>query len=283
MRVIFLGGDVRQKYASDYLCKNGIDSKHYLDFTLDSELIEEINEAQAIVFPLPISNDGVFLNGTCKVLLRDVLNKVSKTQIILGGKIPIEIYSLLSLQKNKIIDYNNDEFFAVQNALLSSEGAIFYAKQKINKSIHGSNIAILGFGRIGKILSYLLNVQGAKITVYTRKELDCAWSKLIGFNTRQIKNSSHQEQNNGEIIKYDLIFNTIPFHIINEDFIKTISQDSIIIDLASFPYGIDEELINKYNLEYYKEPGIPGRYAPQSAGEIIGATIMNILVREQQL
>lgn len=283
MKVLFLGGDIRQQYASEYLCQNGIESNAYIDFSINEEIIKEINKVEAIVLPLPISKDGIYLNSNSSIILKDLFDNISKSQIVLGGKVPIEIYSYPTLQKNKIIDYNNDEFFAVQNALLSSEGAIFYAKQKINKSIHGSNIAIFGFGRIGKILSYLLNVQGAHITVYTRKELDCAWSKLIGFNTCRINNYIIKRADNFEIMNFDLIFNTIPFHIIDENLLGTISKDSIIVDLASFPYGIDETLIDKYQLKYYKEPGIPGRYAPKSAGEIIGATIMNILAREQQL
>ena len=51
--------------------------------------------------------------------------------------------------------------------------------------------------------------------------------------------------------------------------------------MASFPYGIDDKLAAEYNLKYYKELGIPGRYAPMSAGEIIAKTIINnILTRE---
>ena len=75
--------------------------------------------------------------------------------------------------------------------------------------------------------------------------------------------------------KYDLIFNTIPFWIMDEHFAKSKNSDTIIIDLASRPFGIDEELVNRYHLKYYRELGIPGRYAPQSAGEIIGQTIIN--------
>ena len=63
----------------------------------------------------------------------------------------------------------------------------------------------------------------------------------------------------------------------DESFAKSINGDTIIIDLASYPYGIDESIVSEYDLKYFRELGIPGRYAPQSAGEIIAKTILNNL------
>ena len=42
------------------------------------------------------------------------------------------------------------------------------------------------------------------------------------------------------------------------------------------------DLIKKYNLNYYRELGIPGRYAPQSAGEIIGKTIIDYVLTKEE-
>ena len=69
--------------------------------------------------------------------------------------------------------------------------------------------------------------------------------------------------------------------IMDEEFVRSTDPMTIIIDLASFPYGMDDKLAKEYNLKYYRELGIPGRYAPVSAGEIIAKTIINnILTRE---
>lgn len=272
MQILFLGGDLRQKYASDYLNKRSIKSKSYINYTLnDDEVLKDIGESSVIVLPLPIQKDSI----------DEIFNRINAKQTVLGGIIPENIYTKYSNKCRAIIDYYKNDYFVLHNAFLSAEGAIFYAKEKINRSIKNSKIAILGFGRIGKMISYLLWAQGAKISVFTRKDIDCLWSELMGFDAHKTENLSavaDVKDNNS----FDIIFNTIPAHIINEDLIKDI-HNSIIIDLASYPYGLDDELLKKYNVSYYREPGIPGRYAPQSAGEIIGETVINILNQEKLL
>ena len=103
----------------------------------------------------------------------------------------------------------------------------------------------------------------------------------MGYDAHKMENFKIIENINGEK-EFDIIFNTIPHNVIQEDFISKINN-SIIIDLASYPYGMDNDLVNKYNVSYYREPSIPSRYAPQSAGEILGETIINILSQENLL
>lgn len=284
MKTLFLGGDLRQKYASDYMNSIGVPCKLYLNFSLDEELINEIKSSNALVLPLPTSKDGITVNATSndKILLGDLLKYIPLDSLILGGNIPNNFVSLANSFGYRIIDYYENESFQIYNALLSAEGAIFYSMEKISGTIYGSKIAILGFGRIGKILAYMLKSQGAKITIFARKDLDRAWSNLIGYEAVKISDKFVAKSNDLKY-DYDIIFNTIPNQIMNEEFAKELTDKTIIIDLASYPFGINPSLIEKYNLKYYRESGIPGRYAPQSAGNIIGKTIINILEQENLL
>jgi len=43
----------------------------------------------------------------------------------------------------------------------------------------------------------------------------------------------------------------------------------MLIDLASPPYGIDLRAAWNRGLRAWREPGLPGRYCPQSAAEAI--------------
>lgn len=277
MKALFLGGDLRQKYACDYLNRCNVSSEFIADFILDEKLTQRIKNFSIIGLPIPISKDEMHLNtlGNNLINIYDILSALSENTIVFGGKISDSIKNYFLINKINYYDYLNIESFQIQNALLTAEGAIYYAKQRLERSIHGSEIAILGFGRIGKILAYLLHSQGAKITVCARKDSDFTWSKIIGFNGFKIKISG--DISNLDLInnKYDIIFNTIPFWIMDESFAKNKNSNTIIIDLASRPFGIDEVLVHKYNLNYYRELGIPGRYAPKTAGEIIGKTILN--------
>lgn len=281
MGVLFLGGDSRQKYACDFLNKNNIAAVAHLNFSLNKEIIDKIRSSLIVVLPLPASRDGEHINmisqDSHKIRIVDIVDLISPNSILMGGMIDEEIKTHLEERQIKYIDYYDLEVFQIKNALLSAEGAIFYAKEKFDGIIHGAKIAILGFGRIGKMLAYLLHAQGAKITVCARRDTDCVWSKLVGFDGFKIKFSGNNSNVNLINNEYDIVFNTIPYWIMNEEFAKSRNKDTLIIDLASKPFGIDGELVDKYKLNYYKELGIPGRYAPKSAGEIIGLIIRNYL------
>ncbi len=284
MKAIFLGGDLRQKYACDYLKIYNIYSEFYPDFILNENMKNTIQNASIIALPIPISKDEQYLNisGESLIDLNAILSLLNNGQMVLGGKFTDQARNYLLNKRIHYIDYFDIESFQIQNALLSAEGAIYYAKQRLDSGISGLDIAILGFGRIGKILAYLLSSQGAKITVCTRRESDIAWCKLVGFNAVKIKiwgNVSNLERLDCD---YDVIFNTIPYRIMDETFAKKYNYNTMIIDLASYPFGIDELILKEYNLKYYRELGIPGRYAPKSAGEIIGETIIhNIHTKEE--
>ena len=83
-----------------------------------------------------------------------------------------------------------------------------------------------------------------------------------------------------DIKGYDIVFNTIPDRIINIGFEKNSNEYPIIIDVASSPYGIGEEMAKKYNLNYHIESSIPSRYAPKAAGIVLGNLIIKILEEE---
>jgi dipicolinate synthase subunit A len=284
MRVIFLGGDMRQKYASEYINTLGIQCKTYMTFEFDSNFIDEIHNFDVIVLPLPVSYDGVHLNmkSNEKITLNDIILNASKNSLILAGNVSADTLEFAQSIGKKIIDYNKNETFLINNALLSAEGAIYYAMEKMSGSVYGSKIAIWGFGRIGKILAYMLKAQGANITIFARKDIDRAWSNIIGYKAVRISEDCIEKLYDMNF-DYDIIFNTIPKQVMDEVFISKIHNNTLIIDLASSPYGIDEALAKKYNLNYYHEGGIPGRYAPKSAGNIIGKAIINILEQEKLL
>ena len=52
-----------------------------------------------------------------------------------------------------------------------------------------------------------------------------------------------------------------------------------ILDIASYPYGINEEIIKKYkeNIKYNLYLGIPSKYAPKEASEILLTTIKKVI------
>lgn len=278
MHILLLGNDPRQNYACEYFRYNDIESDVFAKDMIDDHLRTSIKKASHIVFPMPISVDGINVNGT-NIAITNIIDIISPCSCVFGGKTNSNIKKLLDHNKIKYYDLSDFSTFQIKNALLSAEGAIYYASNYYHKSIYGSQISILGFGRIAKTLSFLLKAHGAEVCICARRSEDIAWAEMLGFDTVLI--DDHWGENFTKK-RYDIIFNTIPCNIMSEYVVKMISSNSLIIDLASYPYGIDRSLADKYCLDYHIESAIPGRYAPQSAGILLAQTIMNIINAKEE-
>lgn len=286
MKILMLGGDKRQEYAAKDIKNNNISVDIWRGNGTFEIIKSSLHLYDIIILPLPVSLDGITLNTSFPTVespkLSDMVSLVGKNSLVIGGKLTPILKNIMNAKGIRFIDYFENEEFQIKNAVLSAEGAIFYAMENMEHSIFSSEIAVLGYGRIGKLLAEKAKYLGANVTVCARKASDLIWAKSYGFNTHTI------EYLNGISSLYklkgnDVIFNTVPCRIFDEFSASELSSDNLIIDLASAPYGIDERLVEKYALNYKKISGIPGKYAPVSAGKIIGQTIKTIIEREEML
>ena len=65
--------------------------------------------------------------------------------------------------------------------------------------------------------------------------------------------------------------------VIDEECLKRVKKNSVIIDLASGSGGIDFKYAKLLDIKVIRALSLPGKIAPQTAGIIIKNTISNIL------
>lgn len=240
-----------------------------------SESIEDaIKSSKVIIGPLPFTNKSNQLNTpyhTSEINIEDILKLMNKNHIFLGGHIAEEWLELANEYKLTMIDYFAREELQVLNAIPTAEGAIQLAMEEMDTTIHGSNIIILGFGRIGKVLANVLARLGANVTVVARKYEDIAWITSYGYKALFF------EHIRSELHKMDVILNTVPAIILNQSKLERLNKNSIIIDLASNPGGVDFKHAEKIGVKAIRALGLPGKVAPLSAANCIRETIYNIL------
>ena len=159
----------------------------------------------------------------------------------------------------------------IPNAVPTAEGAIEIAIAETPFTIHGSKSLVLGYGKIGKILSKDLYALGAQTYVEARKYADLAMIEGHGYEPLPLDNLKDH------IHEFDIIFNTIPSLILNDEILTKVKKDALIIDLASKPGGIDFDAAKSYGLKVIWALSLPGKIAPVSSGAIIKDTIMNII------
>ena len=284
MKFAIIGGDLRTIKLAVMLAKEqnqvyvyGLEKAEELKNIKNIEQCESIKktiqEVEIVIGPIPFSSNGKTINmpfSDKEISIREMMHVINAKVLIAGGITP-EVYEMANDEYIEIIDIMKREELAVLNTIATAEGTIQVAIENTNKIIHGSEILILGFGRIGKVLARKLAGLSAKVTCAARKDEDLAWIQAYGHKATNINSI-------GENLKlYDIIINTVPHIILNEERLKYIKKDCLLIDLASNPGGIDKKSVKDNKLKFVWALSLPGKVAPITTAEFIKDTIYNIL------
>lgn len=205
-----------------------------------------------------------------EITIREMMHNINAKVLIAGSILP-EVYEMANDEYIEIIDIMKREELAVLNTIATAEGTIQVAIENTNRILHGSEVLILGFGRIGKVLARKLAGLSVKVTCAARKDEDLAWIEAYGHKSLNINNL-------GENLRtFDIIINTVPHIILTEQKLEYVKKETLLIDLASNPGGIDKKAIKDRNLKFVWALSLPGKVAPTTSAEFIKNTIYNIL------
>lgn len=277
-KILIIGGDLRQLTAARLFQKEGFSVKLYgwceemrADFSVCGP--EEISEYDVLLFPMPmcIGNNinAPFAEGALEA--EEILKRITPGNIVLGGKIPQKICGELERKNIKYTDYLKREELAVKNALVTAEGALEIAIRETPVTVHNSKCVVTGYGRIAKILSGRLRSLGAAVTVAARRTEARAEAETEGMRAVETERL-------GEVCEdADIVFNTVPAMLFDERTLNAMNKNTLLIDLASKPGGVDFESAKKANVNVIWALSLPGKTAPVTSGKIIFETIMNIL------
>lgn len=278
--ITFLGGDKRSVYLAEMFKQDNYD---VTTFGFDEEVqhckrAENLQAAMdgvpILIGPLPFANKVGNLNAPLcneKIAIDHIINEMKNDQILFGGHIEKKWMEKAFKANVQIVDYFHDEALQVKNAIPTAEGTIQLVMEKLPTTIHGANIIVLGFGRIGKVLAHLFRQMGANVSVGARKSADFAWITQAGYRPIHISEMATIFQ------EMDVIVNTIPVQIIGMSKLVNIRKDALLIDVASHPGGIDLEAAKTLHVTPLQALGLPGKVAPKSAAKYMKETIENAM------
>lgn len=276
-KISIIGGDLRIKKLAEMMTEDGISVYTYGIEAENCIKCNSINEllksSNIIIGPVPFSSNSKTINATFsddEILITDLTNKL-KDKTFIAGAIRENIYELLQNKNVEIIDILKREELSVLNSISTAEGAIQIAMEETEITLNKSNILILGFGRIGKVLAKMLSGIGANVYCEARKQEDLAWIQALGYTP------IHLKELDKNLNKFDIIINTIPNIILNQSNLDKVKKDCLIIDLASNPGGVDKEEVKKRNIKFIWALALPGKVAPITSAKYIKETIYNIL------
>ena len=285
MNISVIGGDLRLCSLAQLLAKdkNTVsvfameNSKEIMENkTLKKcESIEEaIEESKIIIGSIPFlkSNGEMYTTFSDKIIrVENFTKKKYKDKLFIAGNISNSAKEKLEGSYEKVIDLMKQEELVILNTIATAEGAIDVAIQNTNTIIHGSNVVILGFGRVAKEVATKFHGLSAKVTCAARKTTDLAWIKTLGYDAVNINELGE------DLKKYDIIINTVPQMIIEKENMQFMKQDVLLIDLASSPGGINIEDAKKMNLKFIWALALPGKIAPVTSAKFIKETIYNLI------
>ena len=279
-KYLVIGGDMRNFSLAEFLKKEyhrveiyGFDRKPAK--RNNSSLAQMITDCDVIICGIPLASAGGYVNmpfSDESLPLGTLIEMIPGNVLFIAGKIEKEVRESLDKRGISYIDLLDREDMAVLNAIPAAEGAVEFILRSTPKTIHNSRILIMGYGRIGKVLARILSAFGAEIWVAAKTYSDLSWIEAFGYKPVRLSDLERY------ITDMNVIVNTIPYQYITADILKKIRHDCYLIDLASYPGGIDFDCARELGLKVDWALSLPGKVAPLTAAETIKKTIDNILV-----
>lgn len=234
---------------------------------------EAIQESKLIIGPTPFSKDGINIYAPYsenEINIKDIIGKC-KDKNLIAGSIKEEILEIAKENNIQVTDMIKNEKLAILNSISTAEGAIEVAIRETDNIIHRSNVLILGFGRIGKVLAKKLQGLSANVTCAARKQDDFAWINAYGYNSININEMGK------ELEQFDIIFNTVPHLILTKEKIAFLNKKCVLIELASRPGGIDRKEAENHKIKIVDALALPGKVAPITTAEFMKEAIYDLI------
>lgn len=267
-----LGGDQRQAALAALLRADG----HRVQIRCMGEAPEDwegLSRADCVVLPMPVSKAPGQLfapRSEAPVSLAPILARISRRSFLCGGRADRATRDLVEQEGLVLWDYFAREELALANAVPTAEGAIQLAMEHMDTTIHGSQVLILGFGRVGQAAALRFRALGAEVTVAARRYEALALAESMSCRVMRLGQLSG-------LSRFDLVINTVPAPVADDCFLAQLDPDCLLLDLASAPGGVDFAAATARGLCSIHALSLPGKVAPVAAGAAIRDAIYHML------
>ena len=265
-----IGGDRRQAVLAALLRAEGHPVRTY-GVGESPDALEAAAAAEIVILPLPLCREAGVLNCEgAHIPTGGLFARFRPDQLLLAGQVQPAQRQEAEAHGLTLVDYFQREELTVANAAVTAEAAIQTALDRLDRTLLGMDCLVLGFGRIGKLLSLRLQGLGARAAAAARKPEDRAWIRAYGLSALDTGRLA------GRLNGFPVVFNTVPALLLNRPLLEELPEGSLIVDLASVP-GADQAAAEELGLSYLQARALPGRVKPAAGAEAIFDTVHTIL------
>ena len=266
---MIIGGDCRFSYMQKILIEKGYTAKRIYpgNYTAD-----DFDRCDVFILPVPVSRDNINISTPLageQFYFGDFVRLLPENSLIAGGMFIEEHLNRLKDKNVTVFDYYNNDELAVRNAVPTAEGVIGILINALPLTIDGMKCIVTGYGRCGSMLCKKLRALGAQVTCAIRSDKAAATAQTDGMNTCRMSEIAHICSD------FNAIINTVPSPVIDDKIISRLQKDSVLIETASAPFGVDFDSAAKHGINTIKAGSLPGRTSPQTAGNIICDTVLS--------
>lgn len=230
------------RYAADILAQSGIKT-----------VCEPCDGVSCVLLDVPgIGADGNLRGGGD---LRELMETIPGNARIIGGGLEHPL-----LEGRKRYDILKEEGYLKENARITAYCALHMIGQALPVTLEDCPVLVIGWGRIGKLLTSLLVRLGAHVTVATRDIRSIASLGKLGIGAILTGNIDPAH--------YRAIINTAPAPVLSQDALRS-CVDAVKLDLAS-SRGLEGD-------DVIWARGLPGIQAPESSGRLIAQYVLSYL------
>lgn len=266
MELVAIGGDLRYAHLVDWARRDGIDAAgfglEYAGVDIPSAKITDLGAAQCAVLHNPFGAAGMKFpyaqNQYDSKAVWAALRPGTSIFLFGPGEIPEEIR-----KRHPVFDLSLNEHLTRRNAVYTAEGAIHAAAQQAFFAFAECAVMVVGYGRIGGALTKMLVGLGARVTVAARSDWARASAGAAGAK------AVNMEEMLESLPAQNIVFSTPPERVLSERELARLKHGALLVDLSSAPYGVDLKAAQLMGLSAWREPGLPGRYCPESAGRAL--------------
>ncbi len=278
-KIAVIGGDKRQVYLARILANRGYEVTVYgLCERVCGEGIQEaaslkeaLKEVDAAAGPVPFLRSGK-LTGSYEapdMNVETLFKGMPETAAFFAGNIPGDVRRYAAEKGLRVYDMMLDEIVSARNAVATAEGVVAEAITRSPVNLTKSRCLVLGYGRCGSVLTWLLKSFFCSVIVFEKDRIRAAEALVLADGT------ASADELPDELSDADFIFNTVPERILSEEQLRHVGKNAWILDIASAPGGVDYRAAEALSVNAVLLPGLPGRYAPCSSAEILADFIQN--------
>lgn len=272
-KIAILGGSLRERIVAESLRENdfsvaayAVDDMEHIRYDSPEKCLQG---ASALILPVRSNDEKGRIGGTsdlCPVTLtEELLRRLAPAATIYCGIGSKRLQEMAVNTHHPLREIMEDDEVAIPNAVLTAEGTLAYMMEQSKEALGDLYLSIFGFGRVGKACAQLFSAVGSKVTVFCRHEEDMKKGRDLGFDMRYYSGAA------AVLPKTDMLINTVPALVVTKRELSLLKTGSRIIDLASLPGGVDKEAAAQYGVDSVMLPGLPGKYAPVSAGGVLAS------------